>query len=253
MATFNTRRRLVAAAALAVGAGVLWPALRGRWAAREFDFVALDEPAGFRSLHLGAVSVGLDPLAGLQGGGAAAWRGRDGLCRALFGSNAPAAGVVPVAVFTDYRCPYCRVLSELLGEIEGEAGGAVTVVRHEWPILGEASEQAARAALAARRQGAYGAFHARLMRSAFLPTPAYLADLARRVGVDADRLVGDMHAPEVERELGDARALAALFRFPGTPGLVVGRTVVIGAIGEARLRALIARERADGPVPACAG
>ncbi len=43
----------------------------------------------------------------------------------------------------------------------------------------------------------------------------------------------------------------APFRRRGTPGLMVGRTVVNGAIDEATLGALIERERADGPPPGC--
>ena len=61
----------------------------------------------------------------------------------------------------------------------------------------------------------------------------------------------DMDGAAVSRRLAESAALAGLFGFAGTPALVVGRTVVVGAIGEARLRALIARERRDGPIPAC--
>jgi hypothetical protein len=46
--------------------------------------------------------------------------------------------------------------------------------------------------------------------------------------------------------------LAELFAFVGTPALVVGRTVVQGEINDARLERLIARERMDGPIEACA-
>lgn len=136
-------------------------------------------------------------------------------------------------------------------EIEDEAAGAVKIAWHEWPILGDVSEEAARAALAARRQGAYRAFHARLMRTSFVPTRGYLRSLSDQLGVDGDRLLQDMKSAEIEREISDTRALATLFRFPGTPGLIVGRTAVIGAISKAQLRGLIAREKADGPVPAC--
>ena len=41
----------------------------------------------------------------------------------------------------------------------------------------EVSDLAARTALAAKRQGAYVAFHQRLMRAAFAPTPDYITEL----------------------------------------------------------------------------
>jgi predicted DsbA family dithiol-disulfide isomerase len=253
-----TRRRMAIGAALTVAAaGAFAVKVWKRRSAPDFDFVPLTDPDGFRSLAAGDVSAGPAMLAGLRGTpgapeGEAVGRVRENLCRALFGGGATAPDSVPIAFFSDYRCPYCRVLTGLLRDVEKDSSGVITIAWHEWPILGEDSEQAARAALAARRQGAYAAFHGRLARSAFAPTPAYLANLSRRSGIDADRLLRDMHGPGVERELAETRALAALFGFPGTPGLVVGRTAVIGAIDEARLRALIARERADGPIPACA-
>jgi protein-disulfide isomerase len=60
-----------------------------------------------------------------------------------------------------------------------------------------------------------------------------------------------MDSPGVAREIATSQALAGIFRFRGTPGLVVGRTVINGAIDEAALDALIERERAEGPPPGC--
>jgi predicted DsbA family dithiol-disulfide isomerase len=254
---FTRRRLAISAAVIVAAAWFLLPELRGRRSAGDFDFVALTDPKGFRSITAGEFSSGWDPFAGIQNGShafdsEAFERVREDLCGVLFGGGATAADSVPIAYFTDYRCPYCRVLSRLLRDIEDEAAGAVSVAWHEWPILGEASEQAARAALAARRQGAYAAFHARLMRSAFVPTPGFLERLSEQIGVDADRLLRDMQSASIAEEISETRALAALFRFPGTPGLIVGRTAVIGAIGEAELWGLIERERVDGPIDACA-
>jgi predicted DsbA family dithiol-disulfide isomerase len=223
---------------------------------RSFDFEPLADPPGFRRIAGGATSGGFDPFAGLS-----APRPETGprvdpdalradLCGALYGA-APGEGVVPVASFSDYYCPFCRVLTGRLAAIEAESGGAVRIAWHEWPLLGETSEMAARAALAAKRQGAYVAFHEALMRGVFVATPAFLANLAGRLGIDAARMLADMDSAETARAIAETRALARLFGFPGTPALIVGRTVVVGEIDDATLRALIDRERADGPIPAC--
>jgi len=111
---------------------------------------------------------------------------------------------------------------------------------------------AAQAALAAKRQDAYVAFHKRLMRTPFGTTPEYLDVLAEDIGVDGARLRADMASEDVRRELRESSALADIFAFVGTPALVVGRTIVQGEIGDARLKRLIERERADGPIEACA-
>ena len=156
-----------------------------------------------------------------------------------------------MASFSDYNCPYCRVATEDLAAIEARSGGSVRVRWHELPLLGPGSEAAARAALAADRQGAYPAMHARLMRARLLPTPVYLEEAASALGLDADRLLADMTSPEVEARLDRSAAAADAFGLPGTPAMVVGRTVVVGALGDRALERLIERERADGPIPGC--
>ena len=89
------------------------------------------------------------------------------------------------------------------------------------------------------------------MRTSFVPTPAYLRSLSEQTAVDAGGLLRDMTSADIDRELAETRALAATFGFRGTHGLVVGRTMVVGAIHDARLRALVEREMADGPVETC--
>lgn len=81
---------------------------------------------------------------------------RADLCNGLFGGPPP-AGVVPIASFSDYNCPFCRVLTERLSNLEERSGGGVRITWHEWPRLGPTSLSAARAALAADMQGAYAA------------------------------------------------------------------------------------------------
>lgn len=263
-------RRLTLLSLLALVALGIWfgpPWIKRTFFAGNFDFTALEEPAGFRHLAGGDVSGGLDPVTGLLGAGIdeageagpTAGIGREDLCHALFdeaaGSDDPAKvngadGVLPIAYFSDYRCPYCRILSKRL-EALADARADISIIWHEWPIFGEVSETAARAALAAKQQGAHGAFHHRLMRSSFVPTEGYLRTVADQAGIDSDRLLADMESAEIERELARTGALARIFGFRGTPALVVGRTVVVGAIDDARLEALIERELADGPINAC--
>jgi predicted DsbA family dithiol-disulfide isomerase len=251
------RRNLIAGGVVAGVLG-LWHGMPQllRWLPREFDFEPVEGVEGFRRLSGGATSGGFDPFAGLSapepqtGPRIDPAALRADLCGVLFEAP-PAPGVVPIASFSDYYCPFCRVLTQRLADIEAGSGGAVRIAWHEWPLLGATSEIAAKAALAAKRQGAYIGFQKALMRGAFVATPAFLTNLAERLDIDPDRMLADMERAETARAIAESRALARLFRFPGTPALVVGRTVVVGETNEATLRALIERERADGPIPAC--
>lgn len=219
------------------------------------SFEPLATPAGFRTLPLGSISQGLDPLVGLEPAQVLdldpeRLTGR--FCAALFGVNRVPTGVVPIASFSDYACPFCRVLTPRLQALEADSGGAISVKWHELPILGPASADGARAALAAGQQGRYADAHARLIRAAFHPTEAYLRALSQDLDLDAERLLRDMRSPQITAALTDSRALAQQFAMVGTPALLVGRTLVQGEISARNLERLIEIERADGPVPGCA-
>lgn len=200
---------------------------------------------GFRRMTGGPVSAGALVFAGLDGPEAATLPPAT-LCAELF--TARRKGLPPIAYFSDSRCIYCRVVSPLLHEIETE--GIAEITWHELPLLGQASGLAARAALAARAQGAYDLFHRRLMGSLILPTPQHLTDLAREAGIDPQRLLQDMQSPAVTAQLATTAALARRFGFIGTPALVVGRTAVLGRVDRRMILRLIAAETAaSGPAP----
>ena len=62
---------------------------------------------------------------------------------------------------------------------------------------------------------------------------------------------GDMASEATTQELRTSASLVQRFAFPGTPALVVGRTIVIGTIRKATLNSLIAAESDEGPPPGC--
>jgi protein-disulfide isomerase len=241
-----SRSQIVALVFVAVLAG-LWFGRALWWPAPALVFTERASPAGFRDLGGGPVSAGLGALGPLPGDAAPV---PGDLCRALFhDAEDPRIGAGPVAAvfLTDYRCPYCRVLGEVL-LAEADAG-RITLIVKEWAALGPASVAAARLALAADRQGAFRSVHERLKRSAFVPTPAYVEAVAADLGLDPARLAADAASTEIEAQIARAAALARALGFPGTPGLVVGRSVVSGAIDRATLAALIDDEAAGGGAP----
>lgn len=258
MTTLSLSRRIVLLGAVAA-AGAVWfglPAVR-RLVTAEFAFRPVPRLPGFRELIAGDVSRSLDPMAGLTAIDVSSTEPRlpapdMDICEALFGPPVKdSPGRLSIASFSDYRCPYCRVLTPLLAEWQASDPAQNHVEWHEWPLLGDVSMTAARAALAAKRQNAYPAFHERLMRSAFVPTPGYLRDTAKRLGLDADRLLDDMDDPLIARQIATSQVLAAMFGFPGTPALVVGKTAVVGSISASDLDALIDLERQERDGSVC--
>lgn len=232
------RRRAVLAVLGAGAAAILVPPTIRRLRAPPLAYAPLPGLPGFRKLSGGAASGGDPLLIGVEDGPPTA--SPKDICAHLFDGDRP-DGHVPIAYFSDARCAYCRVLSPLLHEIAETESVAITW--HDLPLLGETSRQSARATVAARRQGAYRAFHDRLMGTPFVPNEAYLRNIAADAGIDADRLLRDMRSDAVTADLGRSARIAQAFGFYGTPALVVGRTAILGTVPGHRLRHLIKVER----------
>jgi len=200
----------------------------------ELTFEPLPGNDGFRQLSGGPISRGNPALVGIDQPDAQPTV--TSVCAHLFTGPRP-SDHVPVAYFSDARCVYCRVLSPLLHDLERRE--PITITWHELPLLGPASRRAAKAALAARRQGAYAIFHDRLMGTPFMPNTAYIRQIAVDAGIDVEQLLGDMQGADVADTIARTAGLARRFGFFGTPALVVGRTAVLGNIDERKLRRLI--------------
>lgn len=174
---------------------------------------------------------------------------RDDLCDALFGPAFPAE-FIPIAYFSEFRCPYCRALERDLETLMAEDAAPFRLIQHELPIFGPPSELAARASVAAARQGKQQELRRRFMRTPLVAEPASILRVAADIGLDVDQLARDMASPEVQADLDRTRALADIFGFIGTPGLVIGRTVLNGAIPFALLRRIAEDERSR-QAPSC--
>ena len=151
-------------------------------------------------------------------------------------------GDVTVVEFFDYNCGYCKRVWPMIGALL-QADKEVRVVFKEFAILGPGSLAAAKAALAADRQGKYLEFHTELMRARGINDRAIDA-IAKKLGLDVKKLRADMERPEIEAALQKNYRLAEDLGINGTPAFVIGDTMVPGAIGPEQLAAMIAAERA---------
>ena len=211
-----------------------------------FDFVPLDGFPGFRKLDQGPVSSGPIAFLGLE-------RSDDDLraeqarimaapCQSIFGPPDNEDSRTPVAVFTDYNCPYCRILTEQLITL-AESGVPIRLIWYELPLLGPRSERSAKAALAADIQGKYIAAHRYLMRRVLPPGPVGFRRMARDLDLDAVQLAYDAGSNTVAERLSKAQALAGVLGVIGTPTTLIGKTMVVGSIENSDLDNLIALER----------
>jgi protein-disulfide isomerase len=234
---------LLAVAGWVMGA----PRFAGLWSA-QLAFRDLPGLAPFRELQSpGALSTGAGLLVGMDGAAPPAATQdariaavRSDPCAALFGRQTDSR--LPIAFFSDFNCPNCRVLDAILIDYDAANPGTIRIIRHELPMLGAASAIASQAVLAADRQGGYQAMHDRLMRTRMVTDLKFVVAIADAAGLDGQRRVTDMQSPEVASALNMSKAIASVFGFYGTPSTVIGRSVFMGAIPAADVAQIIEAE-----------
>ncbi len=142
----------------------------------------------------------------------------------IFSSKSPFLGnkdgSLYIVEFLDYNCPHCRHMNEILKDILSENKDIKLVIK-EFPVFGDASIFAAKAALAAARQGKFQEMHdALLSEKGTLKIPMVL-EIATRIGLNIVTLEQDMKL--VDPELAEVKELATKMGIQGTPVLIVSR------------------------------
>ncbi len=152
-------------------------------------------------------------------------------------------GDVTVVEFFDYNCPYCKSVFPGMRKLVREDGN-IKVVMKEFPVLGPNSEYAARAALAAQKQGKYEAFHAQMMSKESRLSPEGIIAAAKKVGLDIDQLKKDMESAGVTEELDRNNIWAQRLGVSGTPAFVIGDELIPGAIDGRQMKRYVDKARA---------
>ncbi|MER8956686.1 DsbA family protein [Mesorhizobium sp. M0833] len=153
-----------------------------------------------------------------------------------------AEGNVTLVEFFDYNCPYCRQMAPVMEQAAAD-DPQLRIVYKEFPILGPDSVFAAKAALAADKQGKYTAFHKALYGSKTRVTEAAVLKIAAEAGLDVERMKGDMRQPDIQALIDRNMELAQALRITGTPGFIAGDQIFPGATDLATLKKLIEQAR----------
>jgi len=156
-------------------------------------------------------------------------------------SVGPEDAKVTIVEFFDYNCGFCKRATPWVEEAVEKYGDDIRIIFKELPILDDrtkTSRMAARAALAADKQGKYKEMHFALMQQKRL-SGDIIRGVAEEVGLDMRRYEADMADPTIDQHINDtlqqANRLPAL---TGTPFFIVGDEFVSGA-DTARLEQLV--------------
>ena len=137
-------------------------------------------------------------------------------------------GDVTVVEFFDYNCGFCRrAMPSVVKLVHNDP--KVKLVLKELPIFGDDSEDAAKGALAAHKQGKYFEMHQKLFSEPGKANKDKVLRIANELGLDVPQLEKDMESKEVQESLDEARELAQKLGLQGTPLYLVGDQTIPGA------------------------
>ncbi|MDA9549558.1 DSBA oxidoreductase [Bradyrhizobium sp. CCBAU 45321] len=148
-------------------------------------------------------------------------------------------GDVTFVEFFDYNCGYCkRAMDDMLTIMKGDP--KLKVVLKEFPVLSQGSVEAAQVGVAVRMQDPSGKkyldFHQKLLSGRGAADKARAMQAAKEAGLDTARIEKDIASPEVRATLEENFKLAEAMGMNGTPSYVIGKQIVIGAVGVESLK-----------------
>lgn len=149
-----------------------------------------------------------------------------GLERPTIGAAAPK---VDVLAFVDYQCPYCKASAVRLLEVADKHKAVMRLRVLSLPLeVHEASVDLAKAAVAARKQGKWRAFHDDVYAQE-APSLAAAIAWAAKANLDAGKFKADLESKAVADEVARDVAIAAALGVTGTPSYIINGGLLQGA------------------------
>lgn len=175
-------------------------------------------------------------------------------------SKGPDSAAVTIVEWADFECPACRAAKPMLEEVMAKYPSGVRLVFKHFPLaIHENAEKAARAAVAAQRQGKFWEMHHGLFDKDPPLNPPVLERIAKNANLDIETWKADLESEAVADVVARDRKLGEQVELTGTPTIFInGRRFVSAGDQQAdlldwvslELELLGATESAQKPAPA---
>ena len=142
----------------------------------------------------------------------------------------PANAPVTIELFSDFECPYCVKLEGTLRTLEEAYPGQIRIAfRHNPLPMHDHARVAAKASMAAERQGKFWPYHDLLLQHRDALDRASLERYATDAGLDLRRFSVDLDDPALEARLAAEERHASRLHVEGTPTAFVNGRRITGA------------------------
>ncbi len=161
--------------------------------------------------------------------------------------HAPAKGgdnpLVTIVEFSDFQCPFCSRVNPSLKKVMETYGDDVQIRFRHLPLgFHKRALPAAKASMAAAKQGKFWEMHDLLFSNQKALEDDDLNAYAKQLGLDVQRFKRDMNSKEVADQVAADQAAASKVGARGTPTLFVNGVPVRGAQPFPRFKVVIDKE-----------
>jgi len=140
--------------------------------------------------------------------------------------NAP----VTIIQFADFHCPFCAQVANTIHQVKQHFGEQVRIIYRQRPLkIHEYALDAAKAALAAHKQGQFWPMHDLIYRQQSKSNSEFVA-LARQLNLDIEQFERDMDSDEIVQLIEQDIAVAQKFGAKGTPSFFINGRFASGNI-----------------------
>ena len=133
--------------------------------------------------------------------------------------NAP----VTITMFSDFQCPFCGQAQPVVEQVLAAYPNDVNFVMKQFPLrqIHPNADAAARAAIAAERQGKFWEMHDELYKNQRNLTPETINGIAEKIGLDMKKFAADQTSDDVKKQIDEELALGQKSDVRGTPSFFV--------------------------------
>lgn len=159
----------------------------------------------------------------------------------------PANAKVTVVEFSDFQCPFCKRGKDVMDQLLQAYPNDVKVVFKNLPLhIHDEAAPAAKAALAAGKQGKFWEMHDALFaKQGELGEKLYLEE-AKKLGLDLEKFKNDMASEAIAKQIEAEAALAGDLGITGTPCFFVNGVAVRGAYPLSHFKMIVDRWLKEG-------
>jgi predicted DsbA family dithiol-disulfide isomerase len=140
-------------------------------------------------------------------------------------SDAPSkgnpAGKVKIVEFADYECDHCKRAQALMHEILAEYSEVTLYFKHFPFAQHTGALNAARAAAAAQKQGKFWQYNDLVWENFTQLTPATLESIAKTIGLDFSRWIGDVGTDEIRAHVQRDKTEGVGLEIHRTPAIFI--------------------------------